>query len=383
MLSNEKKIELTEIILQSKVFQKSPKSSALLRYLVKATIEGTFLKEDVIDFEFFGEKSNFDRNNPRVRVNMYNLRKKIDKYYQTEGKHSHWKLIIEKGQYHVHFENQTKNNTYFKKKYFLKAIPHIGLLIVSTCFLLKLYVKNYPEIWSDFFTNKKETTLIIGDVFGIAGKTITGSGGWTRSYNINNIHQYLELISKKPELEKTTSPSDYSYSSSMGVIASHCLTNLFTKYEKSFDIRFSSSISVEDIKRTNIIYAGPLKNENTFISLFNDSNSNFKITGNKITYIDPVSQKNKFFWLDIGNRGNKDLAIVSKFSGPLNNEVFLFFSNHDLGVKATVEKFTNLDSLKIFNKKHNIGNQNFTAVFVAEGKERTNLKLETLKVIPF
>lgn len=54
MLSNDRKFELTENILQSKVFQKSPKSSALLRYLVKATIEGTYLKEDVIDFEFFG-----------------------------------------------------------------------------------------------------------------------------------------------------------------------------------------------------------------------------------------------------------------------------------------------------------------------------------------
>ena len=82
MISEEKKLQITDNIIKSKIFLKSPKSSALLRYLVKANIEGSFLKEDIIDFEFFGSKSSFDKTNQRVRVNIYNLRKKINNKFK-------------------------------------------------------------------------------------------------------------------------------------------------------------------------------------------------------------------------------------------------------------------------------------------------------------
>ncbi|WP_139956923.1 helix-turn-helix domain-containing protein [Flavicella sediminum] len=383
MLSNEKKTELTEEILKSSLFIKSPKSSALLRYLVKATLEDIYLKEDIIDLEFFGEKSDFDRNNPRVRVNMYNLRKKIEKYYEQEGKESVWRLILEKGQYKVHFEKQIKPKSFFRKVKPKYLIPYILLLIVTSTYVYQNYSTHYPKIWKVFFTNDKQTTLIIGDVFGILGKTITGSYGFTRDYGLNNISDYLNLISKKPELEKITRPSNYTYSSSMGVISCHYLTQLYSKHNAAFDIRFSSNTSVVDIKKGNIIYAGPLRNENKFISLFNTFNTYFTIDESRVLYKDSISKKYKFFRSDNGGRDNTDMAIVSKFKGPFNNEYFLFFSNHDIGVKATVEKFTNLDSLAAFDKKHKIGNKNFTAVFEAEGKERTNLNLVTLKVVTF
>ena len=89
------------------------------------------------------------------------------------------------------------------------------------------------------------------------------------------------------------------------------------------------------------------------------------------------------FKVDGSGKNGEDFSIISRFKGPQNNEYFLFFSNHDIGVKATVEKFTNKDSLEVFEKKYLKNHDNFTAIFKAHGRERTNLKVETLIVVPF
>ena len=85
MLSEDKKIELVDRIVESDTFKNAPTSIAILRYLVKANIENRFLKEGIIDIEFFGAKPDDDKSNPRVRVNIYNLRKKLSSYYEDEG----------------------------------------------------------------------------------------------------------------------------------------------------------------------------------------------------------------------------------------------------------------------------------------------------------
>ncbi len=47
-----------------------------------------------------------------------------------------------------------------------------------------------------------------------------------------------------------------------------------------------------------------------------------------------------------------DYTVVSRIPGPNNTEQFLFFSNHDIGVMATVEFFTNEQSIEAFTKKY-------------------------------
>ena len=60
-----------------------------------------------------------------------------------------------------------------------------------------------------------------------------------------------------------------------------------------------------------------------------------------------------------------------------------FFSMHDMGVVATVDYFTNSDSLKSFSDKYLKDQSHFTAIFKAHGRDRTSLNLETIIVVPF
>lgn len=381
MISKEKKLELTNAITSSLVFQKSPKSSALLLYLVKANINNSFLKEDIIDHEFFGSKSNFDKTNPRVRVNIYNLRKKLKRYYETEGSETDWKIIIEKGQYSVQFEKQLIGKKFLSSIKLKNVLPYIITALVCVLFYIKSLAPTPSTLWEEFYTNKKTTTLYIGDAFGITGTTVTGGEGWTRDFNINNTEQYYKLIEQKPELREKTNPAHYSYITAMGAHASHNIAQLFQKYKSDFDIRFSSKITVADLKKGNTIYVGPIRNENKFISLFNNENPFFKIDNNKLIYSKDSKETTQEFAVN-SNTESMDIAIVSRIPGPQNTAQFIFFSNHDMGVTATVEYFTNTDSLNVFEKQLK-GKYYFTAIYQAKGEDRTNLSLETLLVVPF
>lgn len=382
MLSNEKKIEVTERIQNSKTFQKASTSSALLRYLVKSEIEGSFLKESIINLEFFGEKSDPAKSNPRVRVNMYNLRKKLDVYYQTEGVDEKWRLVINKGQYSVRYERQNQKEKTLPQFNLRQKLPYILLTIVCALFLVDKIPQKKPELWNNLLINEHPTTLYIGDVFGMKGKTITGPDGWTRDYHINNIQEYYTLLEQQPKLKSLLEPASYSYVTGMGVHAAHKIGHLFATYQKDFDIRFSSKTSFEDIKNGNAVYAGPLRNENKFITLFNNANPYFQIRNEKLILKGHNSLPNKTFKVNTSGE-DSDYAIVSRIPGPQNTEQFFFFSNHDIGVMATVELFTNEDSLRVFTNKYLDGKSNFTAIYKATGKERTNMGLETVVVVPF
>ena len=128
MLSEEKKLEITEHIVASNTLKNAPTSIAILRYLVQANIEDRFLKEGIIDIEFFGAKADDDKNNPRVRVNIYNLRKKLKSYYENEGTNDLWQIKIDKGQYAVRLlrKHSSQFVTQYCRIYFLKR-PNVRI----------------------------------------------------------------------------------------------------------------------------------------------------------------------------------------------------------------------------------------------------------------
>ena len=382
MITKKEKEKLSEDIINSNVFKKSPKSSALLRYLVKASLAGDYLKEDIIDLEFFGDSRPSNKNNPRIRVNVYNLRKKIEQYYETEGRNSTWRLCIDKGQYSVRFELQNLNKPYLKKIKTKHVLPYLLLCIFTLVFIAKTAKPSPPNLWKSFFKNKKTTTLIIGDAFGIKGQTITGHEGWTRDYEINSTEDYYKFIETNKKLKEISKPANYKYITGMGAIATQSISKLFYNLDRDFEIQFSSNTSAKDLKKGNLIYVGQYSISPKLTSLFNDFNLYFKLDGKELTFKGHPTISSEKFYTDY-NDDNQDFSIISKFKGPDNNECFLFFSNHGIGVKATIEYFTNREFLENFYKKNMKGKENFTAIYKVYGEDRTNMRFKSILVVPF
>ncbi|WP_075601984.1 hypothetical protein [Saccharicrinis aurantiacus] len=383
MPSNEEKLEIIKQITESKTFQKATTSSALLKYLGKCCINNTFLKEDIIDLEFFGNKGSVEKSSTRVRVSMYNLRKKLVDYYSNEGADQQWRVNIEKGQYKLSFEKQQRTSNSKRNIFSLRALSYVLLIgIIAILLFFLLIPKRVPQLWSEFLEEDKSVTLFIGDAFGIRGKTITGNDGFTRDYSINSLEQFYKLLEKKPELKNSLSASHYQYFTNMGAVASKNIAQLFSTYHKDFAIKYNSNASFETIRGGNSIYIGPLFNDNKFIGLFNSGNPYLTLHKNKLQIKDHPSLGSS--QINIATSGQvADYAIVSKYPGPMGTTQFVFFSNHDMGASATIRYFTNFDSIKVFTQKYLQDKSYFTAIYKATGKERTSLDLELIKVIPF
>src|SRR6056300_818942 len=108
-LTDQEKYQIFEEIINSDEFANSSKYCDLLKYLVEASIKGESVKETTIAYDFFGKDSSYNSSeDSTIRANIYNLRKKLEHYYLTEGKNAAIKLTLPKGHYDVQFKQVVK-----------------------------------------------------------------------------------------------------------------------------------------------------------------------------------------------------------------------------------------------------------------------------------
>lgn len=89
-------------VLASRTFAKSPNLARLLEYICTKYLEGSApdLKEYNIGIDALGRPPGFDpTKNAIVRVEVYRLREKLKKYYQSEGKEDTFVISLPPGSY--------------------------------------------------------------------------------------------------------------------------------------------------------------------------------------------------------------------------------------------------------------------------------------------
>ena len=97
-------------INESLEFSNSGKYRNLLNYLVDASEKGLVPKEVTIAYEVFNIDAGRDSvNEANIRVYIHNLRKKLDTYYNNEGKDDKLILKIPKGRYKVEYVKGIRN----------------------------------------------------------------------------------------------------------------------------------------------------------------------------------------------------------------------------------------------------------------------------------
>ena len=376
------KRRIVQRLIESQTFKNAPTSISLLKYLSEATIKDVDLKESVIDIEFFNNQDVSDRTSPRVRVNVHNLRKKIAQYYEDEGKHDFWRLAIDKGQYKTRFYKKELSKHFLKHLNWNLMIPYMALILVLAVTIVYNIPKKKPYLWRPFLDEKATTSLYLGDHFGLTGKTLTHGLGWTRDFSINSDDEFYNFIDKNPSLRDSLKPSKYSYTTRMAALSTQKLQEFFQTLDKKIAIRFSTQTSTSEIKEGNAIYVGPSKNNNHFIYFFNEANPYFELTSAGLKLFKHSVLKERIFDLNTSDQTH-EYAIVSKYPATGRTDHFVFFSQHDIGVIATVEYFTNRDSIQKFCNEYLKDNKYFTAVFEVKGQDRTNTSLKINTVVPF
>ena len=101
------RLDLAQRVAASVIFHRSPRLRALLLYICDCATQNRpeSLREQHIGCAVFGRKPDYNPGDDNiVRVEMRQLRKRLDEYFATEGKHEPLVILIPKGAYVPVFE---------------------------------------------------------------------------------------------------------------------------------------------------------------------------------------------------------------------------------------------------------------------------------------
>ncbi len=399
--SYDKYTELTNKIIESPSFGKSKTYANLLKYLVEGTISGNVPKETTIAQEIFGNQDFDPSESTIVRVYVYNLRKKLKKYYSHEGTDDPVRITIPKGSYKVEFiepKPSQKSGNHHKKsqkpRYLQWAVLLLLLFSVGLNFLLwKLWsqeqdsFKVIPQesIWSDILQSKLPAHVLLGDLY-IYEENNPSTGVRTiRNPSINSQKDFEEYHSENPERGEKLQTMTYSFLIRNSSEWIKDLTPIFFTYHKDFNIRYMTQFNSKDLQDNHIVIIGMLKTFGLFNNYFDNSNFNFLQSAGTIQYqndemIEPES------YAPAGNPDayHTDYGFIAKFPGPNNNIVIMCGGIWDTGASQSLKHLTDPELLtRLENRmreKYNHVPKYFEVLLEVNGVDRTELSPKILHV---
>ena len=100
-------LEQLAAVLASDAFRGAERSRALLRFLVERVVAGQAgrLKEYTLGVEALGRGESFDpRTDPIVRAEASRLRRRLEQYYESDGRSAPLTIVLPRGGYAPLFE---------------------------------------------------------------------------------------------------------------------------------------------------------------------------------------------------------------------------------------------------------------------------------------
>jgi len=363
-------------------FTKSPRYTQLLSFLVEQALASNDLKEHVIGSEIFGASYNPVKDDGKVRVYMYNLRKKLTEYYSLEGRNDAVVFMFEKGSYNLHFIEKGDLNVETNEKDHTTRLGIKGVIVASVLGIAFLSILSYQLFkkkefycWDSFLSKKAVNTCLMANQL-----ILTKEGGlqgvlFTKK-EINSVSDYAKY--NKIHADDSLRLEDYSFFTRSIPYSLLDITRLFIKQGADLNLLPESEFRFEKAKSSNIIYIGQYKTMSLSKQLFLSNSKIFKAyynhfvcvkNGKEITY-------NAIFKSDI----RSEYAMVSFMPLSNDNKALYFVSNNDIGTMATVDKFTDMDFLKEFYKKLPSKDSYFNALFKVEGFERVDASCELVEL---
>ncbi|MBI9058511.1 MAG: hypothetical protein JEZ01_12175 [Labilibaculum sp.] len=383
---NEEKFieEALNRICSHKLFVNSPTNSSLLKYLVEKAIAKEEINEITIGSELYGIDYSENKSNSTVRSYMYKLRSKLADYYKDAGANESLLFEISKGQCNLSFLSPTeyhksrgeKGNTVTIPIKYLKILSGALLLVILSFILVKTIVDKPNFVWASYFESNSDNLLVVSDQF-VVGETFPdGKERAVLYHEINNNNDFIKYSQQHPE--KSVQLTDYTLMSKMAPYTVNVLSEWFAVNYSSFDLKLESKLSYDDARNHNILFVGQYKTMNLSKSLFlKDSkvfatfNDGFKYNNGSVA---------KVYNTRFGENQKVEYAMVS--FNPLSNgkNALYFVSNNDIGVMATVRKFTDEKWLKEFAKQLPDESIHFNALFEVSGLQRTDVSCELVEL---
>lgn len=358
MLDKKNKQSLLQKILKSEAFSHSHIYQDLLSFLVTASIDGEIPKEYTIATEVFNKPQDFDPSQDTiVRVYMYNLRKKLELYYRSDGVADAYRIDIPKGHYEINFTSTSRQNHHKGNpgKFWILLVV---LLSFSNIVFLFYSLRNQflrpveqggisSPVWHHFLNENKPKQIVLGDhFFFIQDSNIREKRTIIRMDHINTEREFLTYIREddsRRNLKRLTFPMFPRNS----VWPAFDIVHLFSSCGTSFELNYASHVSADDLKKKDLIFVGSFHTLGNFSQTFTNSGLSYQVYPNVLSYRDEIKDT-LYTYPEEGDPllSHVDYGVVRKIPGPNNNTVFIFTSFHETGTTAMVKYMTDAESLK-------------------------------------
>ncbi len=397
---NQKRIILEEI-LKSDSFINSKLNTKLLTYLVECEIEGKEPSEFSIAADVFQKDSSFNPNEDTlVRVSVYNLRKKLERYYLNMGKNDKIRVKIPKGHYEVKFFDYRKEKVRDKlNNPYLILGPIIIILIGFIIYLLAsmpdednsvrtLKEKSFAGyIFSDFVDSENPKIVALGDDFiyfsDFSEFNTTPVRRMYRNSEINTEEEF-ERYKSEDESKGNLKMLPFSFFNQAAVWPLPYLVNLLNGFNAEYTLRSSTSLNSNDLKANDIMFIGSFWTLGILKKVIDDLGFNYKIIGREELRVQTDDSTVVFRRSGIPAFDHIDFSTLMKIPGPENNTIYLlasFYATGSVGLARYLTTEESLDKLKEkFEEEFNDLPKYFLVVFKSKGYNREVLSTEMLYV---
>lgn len=350
-------LALVEKIIESRSFGRSDTYANLLRYLMACSLEDRVPKEATIAAEIFG-KTGFDPSQSTlVRVYLYNLRKKLKKYYSQEGTNDTVVLHIPTGSYRIEFSSSesqpsiAKNKTSFSKR--IVVIALLAFAIVTLGYLLfpekdSMLSFDKEPLWQDLLYADQQTKLLLGDLFIYTEFDSTlGTTRILRDPRINSRLEFDIYRGQHPEISDELGTLSYGLLIQSSALWIKRLTEIFHAAKKDYTIRMVSRFNPKELQDYDIMVVGMIKTLGLFRSYFANSAFRYDIDDDALVVRNSsVGEATVYKPSGDPDAYHTDYAVMAKFPGPNNNTVYLFGGIWDTGATQSLKCFTDVRLLE-------------------------------------
>lgn len=366
-------------------------------YLVKCSIEGIPAKEAQIATTIFQRNiTDSEYDSTIVRVNVHNLRKKLNQYYLTDGAKDEIVFHIPTGRYQVEI-TERKQEGFLPKAKELKTMIFVGVIILTAIISTALsYFAFRPKnqalnsaqlrksvIWNGFFDNGKRIMFVVGDYYFFTDDNPDFTENLiVRDFLINSDDDFSKMLAKTPGAPKKYGKLGYSYTGHATPFVLNSLLPVFQGTES--EICLMSQFDVRYLKQYNIVFFGLYRTMGVFKLYLKQSGFEIDVDYNHIS----VKKGNKIIttYAQSGSAESfhDDYPVILKFRGPNNNQILLIASFHDTGLIVSASELgssTHLKGIKQkLSEKYGYVPENFEILSKVVGINRNEMRTDIVQI---
>lgn len=287
--TSDERWNLTERVLASTLFEKSPRLRSFLRYICECELSGKReqINEHAIGVQVFSRPPTYNSGDDSiVRSQARLLRQRLDEYFRTTGIHEPLRIVIPKGSYVPFFEassvtlalaepalavdeEELPQAAHARRIYWIASVCLLLVLLVGISIWTRrtqLLPNPQQRFWAALFGADRSAMIVPADSTLVLLEELTGQPVHLADYLSRHYLASMVLLPGHGPLS-AGSLADSQYTSMADLNLVWKMMRNTTYARDHAEVRYARDLSISDAKENNLVLIGGAR-ANPWVELF-------------------------------------------------------------------------------------------------------------------